>query len=255
VLRFLSLAAPISSVKNGQPLTTLPIKKVAIVQSNYIPWKGYFDLINLVDEFVLFDDMQYTRRDWRNRNLIKTRDGLKWLTIPVAVKGNYFQSIKDTRVSDPGWARRHWESIVHNYAKATHFAAYRELFEGLYLGSQESFLSQINYAFLTAICKILDINTRISWSEDYASVEGKTERLVSICKQAGATTYISGPAARDYIDQTLFNDASISLEYIDYSSYPAYKQLFPPFEHGVSIIDLVFNEGPDAPKYMKSFAR
>ena len=228
---------------------------MAIVQSNYIPWKGYFDLINLVDEFVLFDDMQYTRRDWRNRNLIKTRDGLKWLTIPVAVKGNYFQTIKDTRISDPGWARKHWESIVHSYSKAQHFAAYRELFEALYLESQESFLSQINYAFLTAICKILGINTRITWSMEYTSVEGKTERLVNICKQAGATTYISGPAARDYIDETLFIAEGISLEYIDYSSYPDYRQLFPPFEHGVSVIDLIFNEGASAPNYMKSFSR
>ena len=228
---------------------------MAIVQSNYIPWKGYFDLINLVDEFILFDDMQYTRRDWRNRNLIKTRAGLKWLTIPVAVKGNFFQKIKDTRVSDPGWGRTHWESIVHNYSKANHFAAFREVFESLYLGSQESFLSQINYAFLTAICKILGIETRITWCDDYESVEGKTERLVSICKQAGASTYISGPAARDYIDEGLFNYADISLEYMDYSAYPEYRQLFPPFEHGVSVIDLIFNEGPDAPKFMKSFSR
>lgn len=236
-------------------MTTLPTKKVAILQSNYIPWKGYFDLINFVDEFVLFDEMQYTRRDWRNRNLIKTRSGLKWLTIPVAVKGNYFQKIKNTRVSDAGWAKRHWESIVHNYSKATHFNSYRELFEGLYLGSQESFLSRINYAFLTAICKILGISTPISWSEEYTSVEGKTERLVSICKQARATTYLSGPAARDYIDETLFNNENISLEYMDYSSYPEYRQLFPPFEHGVSVMDLIFNEGPDAPKFMKSFLR
>lgn len=236
-------------------LTTLPTKKVAIVQSNYIPWKGYFDLINLVDEFVLFDDMQYTRRDWRNRNLIKTRDGLKWLTIPVAVKGNFFQRIRDTRISDPAWAKKHWESIVHNYSKAKHFAAYRELFESLYLGSQESFLSKINYAFLTAICKILGIDTRISWSEEYASAEGKTERLVSICKQAGATTYLSGPAASDYLDETLFKAENISLEYMDYSSYPEYRQLFPPFEHRVSVIDLIFNEGPDAPNFMKSFSR
>jgi hypothetical protein len=236
-------------------LTALPTKKVAILQSNYIPWKGYFDLINLVDEFVLFDDMQYTRRDWRNRNLIKTRSGPHWLTIPVAVKGNYFQKIKDTQVSDAGWARRHWESILHNYSKATHFSRYRELFEHLYLGPQENFLSRINYIFLTAICKILGISTRISWSEEYTLVEGKTERLVGICKQAGATTYISGPSARDYIDETLFNNENISLEYTDYSSYPEYRQLFPPFEHGVSVIDLIFNEGPDAPKFMKSFSR
>lgn len=243
---------------NGRGKTTLcqkPGKKVAIVQSNYIPWKGYFDLINLVDEFILFDDMQYTKRDWRNRNLIKTPAGLKWLTIPVAVKGNFFQKIKDTTISDPRWARRHWESIVHNYAKAKYFDLYRGLFENLYLNSQERFLSRINYAFLSAICKILAIETRVSWSEDYISVDGKTERLVSICKQAAATTYVSGPAAGDYLDGTLFNDEQISLEYMDYSSYPEYKQLFPPFKHQVSIIDLIFNEGPDATKYMKSFSR
>lgn len=228
---------------------------MAIVQSNYIPWKGYFDLINIVDEFIVFDDMQYTRRDWRNRNIIKTPAGPRWLTIPVAVKGNYFQKIKDTEISDPRWARKHWESIVHNYSKARHFGLYREVFENLYLGSQEKLLSRINYLFLNAICKILGIDTTISWSEDYISVEGKTERLVSLCKQAGATTYISGPAARDYLDEALFKDENVGVEYMDYSSYPQYTQLSPPFEHRVSIIDLIFNEGPDATTYMKSFSR
>src|SRR5215204_4466106 len=125
-----------SSVKNPYRLP-IRTKKVAIVQSNYIPWKGYFDLINLVDEFILFDDMQYTRRDWRNRNIIKTSAGPKWLTIPVAVKGNYFQSIQDTTISDPRWARKHWESIVHSYAKAKSFAMYRDVFEALYLTCEE----------------------------------------------------------------------------------------------------------------------
>ena len=228
---------------------------MAIVQSNYIPWKGYFDLINLVDEFILFDDMQYTRRDWRNRNLIKTPAGLKWLTIPVAVKGNFFQKIQDTTISDPRWARKHWESIVHNYSKARYFSLYRDVFETLYFGSDETFLSRINYLFLSTICKILGIETKISWSEDYSPADGKTERLVSLSKQSGATTYISGPAARDYIDAALFANENIALEYMDYSSYPEYTQLSPPFEHQVSIIDLIFNEGPDATKYMKSFSR
>jgi hypothetical protein len=237
------------------PLTTLPTKKVAIVQSNYIPWKGYFDLINLVDEFILFDDMQYTRRDWRNRNLIKTPAGPKWLTIPVAVKGSFFQKIRDTTVSDGRWARKHWESIVHNYSKASHFGLYREVFESLYLGCEEKFLSRINYLFISAICKILGIKTTFSWSENYTLTEGKSERLVSLCKQAGATTYISGPAARGYLDEALFESENIELRYMDYCSYPEYRQLFPPFEHRVSIIDLIFNEGPDAPKFMKSFSR
>ena len=228
-------------------------KTVAILQSNYIPWKGYFDLINLVDEFILYDDMQYTRRDWRNRNVIKTRTGLQWLTIPVAVKGKYFQKIKDTTISNPSWGREHWSTIVHNYSKAKYFSAYKDLFEKLYLDSLEPFLSQINYQFLKAICEALGIDTEISWSMDYNSVSGKTERLVDLCKQAGATEYISGPAAKDYLDEGLFGAEGITVRYMDYASYPEYTQLSTPFEHHVSIIDLIFNEGPDAPRYMKSF--
>src|SRR6266542_1166967 len=139
-------------------------KKVAILQSSYIPWKGYFDLINLVDEFILFDDMQYTRRDWRNRNIIKTPKGPIWLTIPVEVKGKYYQKIKDTIISDPNWGKTHWATVVHNYSKARYFAMYREVFENLYLNSEEKFLSRVNYLFLSAICEILGIKTKISWS-------------------------------------------------------------------------------------------
>ena len=149
------------------------IKKVAIVQSNYIPWKGYFDLINMVDEFILFDDMQYTRRDWRNRNKIKTPEGVIWLTISVKVKGKYYQKIKDTVISDPKWNLKHWASIVRKYSKTRYFADYKDLFEELYLGSNDTFLSQINYRFLAAVCKILGINTNISWSMDYQLVDEK----------------------------------------------------------------------------------
>jgi len=228
-------------------------KKVAIVQSNYIPWKGYFDLINLVDEFILLDDVQYTRRDWRNRNVIKTKAGLKWLTIPVEAKGNYLQKIKDTVISNPRWNYEHWPTIVHNYGKARYFKDYRALFEDLYLHMQARYLSQINYRFLKTICDLLGIRTRISWSMEYHLVEGKTERLVDLCKQVRAAEYISGPAAKGYIDERLFEAESIALKYMDYSGYPEYDQLFPPFDHHVSIIDLIFNVGQEAPKYMKSF--
>ena len=190
------------------------MKKVAIVQSNYIPWKGYFDLINTVDEFILFDDMQYTRRDWRNRNKIKTSQGLIWLTIPVQVKGKYFQTIKETEISDQNWTQLHWKSILNNYARADYFADYKEIFEDLYLNCNEKFLSDINYRFLVKICNLLEIQTQISWSTDYTIVNGKTERLVSLCKQAGATEYVSGPAARDYIDEDLFQQENIKLSYI-----------------------------------------
>jgi hypothetical protein len=228
-------------------------KKVAIVQSNYIPWKGYFDLINSVDEFILYDDMQYTRRDWRNRNKIKTKNGLTWLTIPVKVKGKYYQKIQETAISDPKWNRAHWQTVIQNYCRAKYFGEYKEIFENLYLGCQQRQLSQINYHFMTGICKILGISTQISWSMNYKLIEGKTERLVDLCKQAGATEYISGPVAKSYIDEELFRREGIKLRYIDYSEYPEYHQLFPPFEHGVSIIDLIFNEGVNATKFMKSF--
>ena len=228
-------------------------KKVAIVQSNYIPWKGYFDLINMVDEFVLYDDMQYTRRDWRNRNCIKTPNGLEWLTIPVDVKGKYFQKIRETRVSDPDWAKSHWKTLAHNYAKAACFAEFRELFEELYLGCREELLSRINWRFIDAVCRILGIDTKLSWSMDYELVDGKTERLVGLCKSTRATHYVSGPSARDYMDERLFEQEGIAVSYIDYAGYPEYAQLHGAFEHGVTILDLIFNQGRNAPRFMKSF--
>jgi len=228
-------------------------KTIAVVQSNYIPWRGYFDLINSVDEFILYDDVQYTIRDWRNRNIIKTQNGPRWLTIPVEVKGKYFQKIKDTVISDTTWGRKHWASIIHNYSRAKYFLIYRELFKDLYLRSEDKLLSQINYRFIIAICQILGIRTTISRSMDYNLVGDKTDRLVHLCKQAGATAYVSGPSAKAYLDEDVFRNESIAVAYIDYSGYPEYRQLYPPFEPSVTIIDLIFNEGPSATGYMKSF--
>jgi len=229
-------------------------KKIAILQSNYIPWKGYFDMINMVDEFILYDDVQYTRRDWRNRNKIKTPNGLQWLTIPVEVKGKYHQTIKDTVISDNEWIKKHWTVITHNYSKAKFFKDFKNLFEELYLNNENKYLSSINHRFILAINKLLGINSKISWSMDYdLDVVGNNAKLVTLCKQAGADAYLSGPAAKDYMDEELFKQEGISVEWMDYSSYPEYRQLYPPFEHGVSIIDLIFNEGENAKEFMKSF--
>jgi hypothetical protein len=230
----------------------MTVKRVAISQSNYIPWKGYFDLINQVDEFVLYDDMQYTRRDWRNRNLIKTSQGPLWLTIPVEVKGKYHQKICETVISSSTWRAEHWRAICLNYARAPHFSYYRPLFEELYAGNGSQLLSEVNHQFLTAICRELGITTKLSWSMDYTLVEGKTERLVALCQQLSATEYLSGPAARDYIEPSLFEQAGIKLSYIDYSGYPEYPQHYPPFEHRVSIVDLMAHTGPAAPTYIWS---
>src|SRR5262249_44950963 len=162
-------------------------------------------------EFVLFDDVQYTRRDWRNRNRIKTSEGPAWLSIPVSSKGQFESPIKEICVDDRTWASRHWRTIRSNYARAAHFRTYAEVLERLYLECNELHLSAINRRFLSAICEILGIGTKISWSWDYEILPGKTERLVSICRQAKADTYISGPSAATYIDTAQFEDAGIEL--------------------------------------------
>ncbi|MSO96194.1 MAG: hypothetical protein EXQ81_10470 [Thermoleophilia bacterium] len=229
-------------------------KRVAIVQSNYIPWKGYFDLIAMVDEFILYDDRQYTRRDWRNRNLLKTPQGARWLTIPVEVKGRYDQRIDETLVSDPSWAADHWAVLTHAYSRADHFASHRVHIAELYReAAAERHLSLINRRFIKAVCELLGIRTKLSWSTEYAAEGARTERLVALCRAAGATEYLSGPAARAYMDESLFAAAGITLRYMDYSGYPEYPQLHPPFGHHVSIVDLIFNVGDDARRYLKSF--
>lgn len=234
----------------------MQMKKIAILQSNYIPWKGYFDIINMVDEFILYDDMQYTRRDWRNRNKIKTHDGLKWLTIPVVTKGKYYQKINETEVSDSKWSQEHWHAIKLNYSKASYFKQYEERIHAVYQACEsERYLSRINYRFLKEICDILGIRTKITWSSDYTLVEGKTERLVGLVQAAGGGYYLSGPAAKDYIVDECFEQAGIQLEYMNYDGYPEYGQLFGGYEPAVTILDLIFNVGPYAPEYMKSFGR
>jgi hypothetical protein len=227
--------------------------KVLITQSNYIPWKGYFDMINMADEFIIYDDMQYTRRDWRNRNKIKSPNGLTWLTIPVEVKGKYYQKITETVTSDSGWGKKHWNIISQFYKKAAHFKDYEEIFESVYLNTKEQYLSLINRKLIETINKILNIGTKLSWSSEYKLIEGKTERLIDLVQQVGGTEYISGPAAKQYISEKLFIQANIKLTWMDYSNYKEYNQLYPPFEHGVTILDLIFNEGHNAIKYMKSF--
>ena len=233
------------------------MKKVAILQSNYIPWKGYFDIINSVDEFILYDDMQYTRRDWRNRNKILTPQGVKWLTIPVNVKGKFYQPIRETTVVDHQWVAKHWRSIEENYAHAPSFEQYRDRIHAMYRACLDAtYLSKINYIFLHGICDLLGIRTKLSWSSDYDLVDGKTERLVALVKDTGGSYYLSGPAAQDYIVSELFEEAGIELAWMDYSGYPEYpQQHHQPFTHGVSILDLLFNTGEHAREYMKSFGK
>jgi hypothetical protein len=225
-------------------------KKVAILQSNYIPWKGYFDLIRSVDEFVILDEVQFTQQDWRNRNLIKTQQGVQWITIPVKTKSKI--KISEVEVSQPGWHIRHWKSISQNLRRAAHFERYEaELHEAYLAAGEMPFLSQVNLSFLRLINRWLGIQTKISNSSDYPAPNERTERLVSICQMTDATEYLSGPAAKDYLEQDLFNQAGIAVRWFDYEGYPEYPQLYGTFEHRVTALDLVLNTGPDAPRYLE----
>lgn len=225
-------------------------KKVAISQSNYIPWKGYFDFINKVDEFILYDEAQYTKGDWRNRNKIKTPHGEQWLTIPVT--GSITESINEVEVAENDWNETHWETIRHMYNKAPHFDYFAPEFERLYNEATFDKLSLINHHFLEAINKILGISTPLRWSSEYDCYGNKSERVLSICKQANADVYVSGPTAKAYLNTDLFKDEGIDVEWMNYEGYKEYPQLYGDFEHSVSIIDLLFNTGKNAVEYLES---
>lgn len=224
-------------------------KKVAILQSNYIPWKGYFDMIASVDEFILYDDMQFTKNDWRNRNKIKTPQGLQWLTVPVGQDIN--RRIRDVELPNSKWKIKHWKTIENNYRRAPHFEEVAAVFEPLYLTESFTHLSQLNRRLIDVVCNYLGIKTIINNSWDYSIIDGKTERLVDICAQAGGTEYISGPAAKDYIKENIFAERGIKLTFFNYSGYPEYPQLWGEFTHEVTILDLLFNCGKEAACYMR----
>jgi len=227
------------------------VKKVAIVQSNYIPWKGYFDMIASVDEFILYDDMQYTRRDWRNRNKIKTPSGLQWLTVPVKVHGKFHQKIRETEIDGGEWAKDHWTALERNYARAPHYKEVGALLEPIFLATGHTMLSELNRSLIEFVCGYLGVQTKISNSWNYTMIEGKSERLADLVEKAGGNHYISGPAAKDYLDESVFRDRGIEVEWFDYSGYQEYSQLWGDFEHGVTIIDLLFNCGESSGNYMK----
>jgi hypothetical protein len=224
---------------------------VIITQSNYIPWKGFFDSMSKVDIIVLYDNMQYTRRDWRNRNIIKTPQGLKWLTIPVEVKGKYFQKINETKISDSNWKVDHLNQLKQNYKGARCYNEVIDWIEKLYEDCNFEYLSQINRYFIENINQYLGISVEIISSDQFELAEDKTERLVNICKELGASDYFSGPAAKIYMDEAKFENENIRVNYLDYSGYVEYEQLNGAFEHGVTIFDLIFNCGSESKNYLK----
>lgn len=225
------------------------MKRLAILQSNYLPWKGYFDVIASVDEFVFFDDVQYTRNDWRNRNKIKTPKGLQWIKVPVESCGEHPPPIREVHIEGDAWVDKHRLAFQAAYATAPYFdETMRWLMPVLEAG--HSHISALNRAVVAAVCERLDIRTKLSCSWDYVLATGKTERLVQLCVDAGATEYVSGPAAKVYLDESLFAARGITVRWFDYAGYPEYPQLWGPFEHRVSVVDLLVHCGPSARRYL-----
>ncbi len=223
------------------------MKTVVVAQSSYIPWKGYFHQIALCDEFIFFDDTQFTKRDWRSRNRIKSPRGLSWLTIPVESKGKFYQLIQEARISDSKWASNHWSTICAAYRRAPFFEQHETFFSRLYEDAARlELLSDVNVMFIKELAQLLRLPAIFTYSRQYPGDGRKTERLLDICRQAGATAYLSGPSAAAYIDASAFDVAKIRLSYMDYSNYPVYPQLWGGFAHDVSIIDPIFNVGVDA---------
>lgn len=227
--------------------------KVVILQPSYIPWRGYFEQVYQADLFIFYDDVQYDKRGWRNRNQIKTLNKKQWLTIPVKSRGAQTKHIPINEIPiiwDSCWNQAHLKTLQHAYQKAPYFKRYTNLLEKFY-NRHDEYLADFTIGFTIALARELGIvNTRFMRSSELDGVTGeKTDRLISVLRAVGAKHYLSGPSARDYIENYKFVEAGISLEYMTYN-YPEYPQLYPPFDSFVSVIDLLVMTGPDALSYI-----
>ena len=232
--------------------------KCVILQPSYIPWRGYFHQIQKADLFVFYDDVQYDDRGFRNRNRIKTEGGPRWLTIPVHSQGVQITHtpIRDVRISwDRPWSHKHWETIRHSYSRAPYFARYADLLKSFYARRGEA-LADFTIELTVALAWELGLTrTRFIRSSSLAVQGTRTARLLGLLAAVGADHYISGPSAREYIEEDKLREAGVTLEYMSYE-YPEYEQLYPPFEPQVSILDLLFMKGPEAGEWIwGSYAR
>ena len=228
---------------------------VSIIQPNYIPWPGYFDIINRSDIFLYFDTVQYTKNDWRNRNRIKTPRGLQWLTIPVE-SGSSRKKIFETQIGRPNWSKKHYLSLQHNYSKAAYYNEISGFLRPLYLSTKYDKLTDAVFSINEAILNYLQIKTVILKASEIFKLEhqdqhtSRTDSIINICRSLGATTYLSGPSASNYINQSQFSEHNIQLEFIDYPYYFNYKQLWGGPSSGLSIVDLLFNCGSSSRRYL-----
>ena len=220
-----------------------------MLQPNYIPWKGVFDIIDRVDTFVFYDDVQYTKRDWRNRNKIKTPQGDQWLSVPVKASRN--QLISEVLIdTETDWQKKHLKTLTLNYKKSPFFKEYDYLLEEIYEKKTWKNISELNIFATKILAKSLDISTNWINASDLQVSGGKDgEKVIKICKQFSANYFLNGPSSKSFMDDHKFKDANIELAFMDYQ-YTEYDQLYPPFSHFVTVLDVIFNCGPDARKYI-----
>ncbi len=222
-----------------------------MIQSNYLPWRGYFDFIDDVDVFVIYDDVQYTRNDWRNRNKIKTSKGLQWITVPVTYSHAAPTLILDSKIDyRRAWHRKHIGSLTQEYRNAPYFDMYSDELFSLINGSLRT-ISELNVSLIRWAMDKLSINSTIKYSQNFTLAGDRNERIIKLLKQLGCTEYLLGPAARAYVDEEAYQREGIRLTYKSYS-YPDYPQQYGKFEGAVTVVDLLFNCGPDSRNFLKS---
>ena len=220
-------------------------EKVVILQPGYLPWLGFFDQMYKGDIFVIYDDVQYDKHGWRNRNRIKADNNIQWLTVPILTKGQNKPLCKDVLIDNKtDWRRKHLASIRQSYSKAPFFDTYFGIFEDI-LGREWKHLIDVDMAFIHALMEKLGLERTIKFSSDLGIEGGQTERLVNICLYLGATGYLTGDASEAYVDQKLFAANNIALEFHRYK-HPVYNQLHGEFIPYLSVIDLMFNHGAES---------
>ena len=220
-------------------------RRVAVLQSNYLPWKGYFDIIHDADLFIFYDDVQYTKNDWRNRNKVKVPGGVAWLTVPVGQRIS--RRICDVEINDHRWQERHWKTLQQAYGPTPYFGTCEEFLRDVYLERRWRTLSELNQYLIVAIARdFLGMRTQFADSRDFSLMGRRLDRLLDILRAAEATHYVTGPAATAYISLDRFAAEGIDVEIKSYDGYPEYAQRFPPFDHYVTILDVLCNTGPQS---------
>ncbi len=231
--------------------------KIAIAQPTYLPWLGYFDLLDQVDKFVLLDTVQFSKQSWQQRNRIKTPTGLLWLTVPVVFRGRLGQRIVDVEIREADFWRDHLRAVELNYRRAPFFDEYfSALSELLPSASSGLRLAELNIGLLCWLAGSLDIKTPIVRASELA-VDGKrTHLLAEICSLLGATTYVSPLGSADYLlaELPILTGRGVDVVFQHYD-HPSYRQLFPPFQAHASALDLLFNEGGESQPIVRSGRR